>query len=126
MYDVVLRGGTVLDGLGTKPRTADVAIEGDRVVAVGRDVGAARRVIDVDGLMVAPGFIDPHAHSDLVPLLPDPQPFKLVQGVTTEIVGQLRVVVRAPHREGAARGAGQAARALRRGRTAREDVRRLP
>lgn len=87
MHDVVLRGGTVHDGLGSKARTADVAIDGDRVVAVGPAVGAARRVIDVGGLMVAPGFVDAHAHSDLVPLLPEPQPFKLLQGVTTEIVG---------------------------------------
>ncbi|SPT63704.1 N-acyl-D-amino-acid deacylase family protein [Actinomadura madurae] len=87
MHDVVLRGGSVHDGLGTEPRTADVAIDGDRVVAVGRGVGAARRVIDVGGLMVAPGFIDAHSHSDMVPVLPEPQPFKLFQGVTTEIVG---------------------------------------
>ncbi|MEV0431020.1 D-aminoacylase [Micromonospora sp. NPDC050495] len=87
MHDLVLRGGTVHDGLGIAARTADVAIAGDRIVAVGREVGAAHRVIDVAGLMVAPGFIDPHAHSDLVPLMPDPQPFKLLQGVTTEIVG---------------------------------------
>ncbi|CNF37221.1 D-Aminoacylase [Mycobacterium tuberculosis] len=87
MHDLVLRGGILHDGSGTEPRTADVAIDGDRVVAIGRHVGAARRVIDVDGLMVAPGFVDAHAHSDLVPLLPDPRPFKLLQGVTTEIVG---------------------------------------
>ncbi len=87
MIDLLLRGGHVHDGLGNEPRTADVAVEGDRVVAVGRDLGAARRVIDCDGLAVAPGFIDPHAHSDMVPLMPDPQPFKLLQGVTTEIVG---------------------------------------
>ncbi|MFG2250893.1 amidohydrolase family protein [Spirillospora sp. NPDC048823] len=87
MHDIVLRGGTVHDGLGTEPRAADVAIDGDRVVAIGRGVGPARRVIDVGGSMVAPGFVDAHSHSDLVPLLPDPQPFKVLQGVTTEIVG---------------------------------------
>jgi len=85
--DLLLRGGLVHDGLGNEPATADVAISGDRVAAVGRDLGAARRVIDVDGLAVAPGFIDPHAHSDMVPLMSDPQPFKILQGVTTEIVG---------------------------------------
>jgi len=57
------------------------------VVAVGRDVGRARRQIDVSGLAVAPGFIDPHSHSDVVPFLAEPQPFKLLQGVTTEING---------------------------------------
>ncbi|MFY9587834.1 MAG: D-aminoacylase [Actinomycetota bacterium] len=87
MIDLLLRGGRVYDGFGNEPRTADVAIEGDRVVAVGDDLGDARRVIDADGLAVAPGFIDPHAHSDMVPLMDEPQPFKLLQGVTTEIAG---------------------------------------
>src|SRR5207253_936450 len=87
MIDLLLSGGVVYDGLGGEGQTADVAVADDRVVAVGRDLGSARRVIDVDGLAVAPGFIDPHSHSDMVPLMDDPQPFKLFQGVTTEIVG---------------------------------------
>ncbi|MEV4221428.1 D-aminoacylase [Nonomuraea sp. NPDC049725] len=87
MVDLLLRGGSVYDGLGSAAVTADVAVEGGRVVAVGRDLGAARRVLDVTGLAVAPGFVDPHAHSDLVPLMPRAQPFKLLQGVTTEING---------------------------------------
>ena len=87
MHDVLIRGGTFHDGLGNPERTADDAIDGDRVVAVGAGLGEARRVIDADGLAVAPGFIDPHAHSDFVPLMDEPQPFKLLQGVTTEIVG---------------------------------------
>lgn len=87
MHDLVLRGGTVHDGLGSPGVAADVAIASGRVVAVGTDPGAAHRVIDVDGLVVAPGFLDPHSHSDMVPLLDRPQPFKLAQGVTTEIVG---------------------------------------
>jgi N-acyl-D-aspartate/D-glutamate deacylase len=86
-YDVVLRGGTVHDGLGSPGIRADVAIRADRVAAVGIDLGAARRVVDVDGLVVAPGFLDAHSHSDLVPFMTEPQPFKLRQGVTTEIVG---------------------------------------
>lgn len=87
MHDLVLRGGRVFDGLGSPAETADVAVAGGRIVAIGQDVGAARRVVDVDGLAVAPGFIDPHAHSDMVALMGEPQPFKLEQGVTTEIVG---------------------------------------
>ena len=87
MHDLLLRGGVVYDGLGSEPMRADVAIDGDRVTAVGRDVGSARRSLDVDGLAVAPGFVDPHAHSDMVQLGNEPQPFKLLQGVTTEIVG---------------------------------------
>jgi len=87
MHDLLIRGGDVHDGLGNPSRPADVAIDGDRIAAVGQDLGDARRVVRADGLIVAPGFIDPHAHSDFVPLMDDPQPFKLLQGVTTEIVG---------------------------------------
>ena len=86
--DLLLRGGTVYDGLGSPGVLADVAIAGDRIVAIGADLGlGAARVIDATGLAVAPGFIDPHTHSDVVPLMAEPQPFKLYQGVTTEIVG---------------------------------------
>ncbi|GAA1663440.1 amidohydrolase family protein [Nonomuraea maheshkhaliensis] len=87
MADLILRGGTVYDGLGSPAVVNDVAITGDRVVEVGRDLGDARRVIDVTGLAVAPGFVDAHAHSDLVPLMARAQPFKLLQGVTTEVNG---------------------------------------
>ncbi|MBB2910710.1 N-acyl-D-amino-acid deacylase [Streptosporangium becharense] len=87
MHDLLLRDGTVHDGLGGAPQHADVAIADGRVVAVGHGLGPARRVIDVSGLLVSPGFVDPHSHSDTVPFLQEPQPFKLLQGVTTEIVG---------------------------------------
>ncbi|RSM99509.1 N-acyl-D-amino acid deacylase [Nonomuraea sp. WAC 01424] len=86
MYDLVLRGGTVFDGFGTPGRTADVAVCDGRVARVGPGL-AGRRVIDVAGLAVAPGFVDPHSHSDEVPFLDEAQPFKLYQGVTTEIAG---------------------------------------
>ncbi|MEA9985161.1 D-aminoacylase [Subtercola sp. RTI3] len=88
IVDLLVRGGTVYDGLGSAGVVADVAIVGDRVVAIGPALEVtAVRVIDATGLAVAPGFIDPHTHSDVVPLMAEPQPFKLYQGVTTEIVG---------------------------------------
>lgn len=87
MHDIALKGGLLHDGVGSEPRAADVAIAGGRIISVGPDHGEARRTIDIDGLAVAPGFIDPHAHSDMIPLMAEPQPFKLLQGVTTEIVG---------------------------------------
>jgi predicted amidohydrolase YtcJ len=63
--DVVLRGGTLVDGTGAPARKADVAIKGDRIVAVGTfDVDPKARVIDASRLIVAPGFIDLHTHSD--------------------------------------------------------------
>jgi N-acyl-D-amino-acid deacylase len=86
--DLVIAGGTVYDGLGSPGALADVAVDGDRIVAVEPGLRPlARRVIDAGGLAVAPGFIDPHTHSDVVPFMAAPQPFKLYQGVTTEIVG---------------------------------------
>jgi len=106
MHDLVLEGGLVYDGLGSEPELADVAVEGGRIVAVGRALGASRRVVRIDGLAVGPGFIDPHAHSDMVPLMDDPQPFKLYQGVTTEIVGNCGFSF-APLSEDAAREAGR-------------------
>ncbi|MGH7312181.1 MAG: N-acyl-D-amino-acid deacylase family protein, partial [Candidatus Rokuibacteriota bacterium] len=65
-WSLLIRGGEVVDGTGAPRRRADVAVEGDRVVAVGPDLaGEARRVIDASGHVVAPGFIDIHSHSDL-------------------------------------------------------------
>ena len=62
--DLILRGGTICDGSGAPATTGDVAIAGDRIVAVGRVDASARRVVDVGGLIVAPGFIDVHTHYD--------------------------------------------------------------
>ncbi|MCP4003700.1 MAG: amidohydrolase family protein [bacterium] len=64
MYDLVIRGGEVVDGTGSEPRHADVAIQGDRVVEVGEVRGDARKTIDAEGRLVCPGFIDIHAHMD--------------------------------------------------------------
>lgn len=63
MHDLVIRGGTLVDGSGAPAREADVALEGDRIVAVG-DVGAGRREVDARGLVVTPGFVDVHTHYD--------------------------------------------------------------
>ncbi len=62
--DLVIRNGVVVDGSGGPSRRLDVAVEGDRIVDVGADVGKGRREIDADGLVVTPGFIDPHTHYD--------------------------------------------------------------
>ncbi|WP_433507255.1 N-acyl-D-amino-acid deacylase family protein [Pseudonocardia halophobica] len=63
-FDLVVRGGSVLDGDGGPARTADVGIVGDRIVEVGRVSGTGRREIDADGAVVAPGFVDVHTHYD--------------------------------------------------------------
>jgi N-acyl-D-aspartate/D-glutamate deacylase len=64
MHDLVIRGGTLIDGTGAAARTADVAVAGGRIVEVGRVGGAARRTVDADGLAVTPGFVDIHTHYD--------------------------------------------------------------
>ena len=63
-FDLIIRGGTVVDGTGAPPVTADVAVDGDRIAEVGRVEGRARREIDADGLVVTPGFVDIHTHLD--------------------------------------------------------------
>jgi N-acyl-D-aspartate/D-glutamate deacylase len=86
--DIVIRGAEVLSGAGDAPVAADVAIADGRIVAVTpRYVGAATRVIDARGLVVAPGFIDIKTHSDFtLPLTPTADSM-VRQGVTTEVVG---------------------------------------
>jgi N-acyl-D-aspartate/D-glutamate deacylase len=64
-HDLVIRGGTVVDGTGAPARRADVGIDGDRITAVGEvDAGGAGRVIDAEGRLVTPGFVDLHSHLD--------------------------------------------------------------
>jgi N-acyl-D-aspartate/D-glutamate deacylase len=63
-HDLVIRGGTVVDGTGAPARTADVAVRAGVITEVGRVDGAAARTIDADGLLVTPGFVDIHAHYD--------------------------------------------------------------
>lgn len=90
MYDLLVRGGKVIDGTGGPWQRADVAIRGDRIVGVGRfRPSEAGRVVDVDGLWLVPGLIDAHVHSDIL-LLTDPEVAEasLRQGVTAHIVGQ--------------------------------------
>ena len=88
-FDLLLTGGSLVDGTGAPLRLADVGVRGERIVAVGdlRQHEAHRRV-DASGLFVAPGFIDIHAHSELT-LLVDPRAAsKVRQGITSEISGQ--------------------------------------
>ncbi|MEM3056620.1 MAG: amidohydrolase family protein, partial [Candidatus Bathyarchaeia archaeon] len=88
MYDILIEGGRVLDGTGNPWFWADIGIVGDRIEAVGRLRGAgADKRIDAKGLMVAPGFIDIHSHSDFTVLVDRRAESKITQGVTTEVVG---------------------------------------
>ena len=88
MLDLLLRNGLVIDGSGDPGRVADVGVRDGVIVSVGENDEPARRTLDVAGLVVAPGFIDMHAHSDLQLLLNPPHESKVHQGVTTELIGQ--------------------------------------
>ena len=64
MFDLAIRNGTVIDGSGSAGKVCDVGIKGDRIVAVGADIGEAREDIDAEGLLVTPGWVDVHTHYD--------------------------------------------------------------
>ena len=91
MRDLIIRGGTIYDGTGEAPFVGDVAIDGDRIVEVGKDLGEARREIDAAGMIVTPGFVDIHTHYDgqatWDPLLA-PSSW---HGVTTAVMGNCGV-----------------------------------
>jgi N-acyl-D-amino-acid deacylase len=93
MVDLILRGGTVVDGTGGRRYPADVAVAGDRIAAIGpalpKTTGA--REIDVSGKIVAPGFIDVHTHDDRALLASPDMAAKASQGVTTVITGNCGV-----------------------------------
>lgn len=86
--DVIIKNGWIIDGSGSRRFRGDVGIEGDRIVAVGDVARGAREVIDAGGMVVAPGFIDTHVHSEVALLTEEGQEASNRQGVTTHIVGQ--------------------------------------
>ncbi len=88
--DILIKGGLIFNGTGSEPFEADVGISGDKIAFISkksRILQKAKRVIEADGLAVAPGFIDTHSHSEFT-LLADPRAEgKIFQGITTEING---------------------------------------
>ncbi|HEY3282573.1 MAG TPA: D-aminoacylase [Armatimonadota bacterium] len=90
--ELILAGGTVVDGTGAHARRADVGLRAGRIAEVGNLTGAqAARAVPVEGLVVAPGFIDMHSHTDYCYLANPTAESKLTQGVTTEIGGNCGV-----------------------------------
>ena len=66
MHDLLIRGGTLVDGTGSAAREADVAVSDGRISAVGRDLGAARETLDARGKLVLPGGVDSHTHIEQI------------------------------------------------------------
>ena len=87
MFDVLIRGATVVDGTGAKPVSADVAVQGGRIAEIGKLTGTARQTVNADGLALMPGIVDVHTHYDAQitwdrTLSPSP-----ALGVTTAVMG---------------------------------------
>src|SRR5215212_6940863 len=91
MHDLVVRGGTVVDGTGADARTADVAISDGKVTEVGRVDGKGRREIEADGQLVAPGWVDIHTHYDGQATWDDVLAPTAWHGVTTLVMGNCGV-----------------------------------
>ena len=87
MFDVLIKNGRVVDGTGNPWFSADIGICGDRIVAVGHLSAQAELVVDADGQIVAPGFIDIHTHSDTALLVDGSAQSHTRQGVTTNVLG---------------------------------------
>ena len=90
MIDILITNGLILDGTGGVPYYADISIKDGKIIKIKKDICIeASEIIDASGLIVSPGFIDVHSHNDLVPFMDNKiQNLKLMQGVTTELVGQ--------------------------------------
>ena len=88
-YDLLIRNGKVIDGAGNPWYWGDVAVEGDSIATIGKLRGAeAKTVIDAKGLVVAPGFVDAHSHSDFNTLVYREMESTVMQGITTVVAGQ--------------------------------------
>ena len=88
MFDILLRGGEILDGTGAPAYRADIGIKDGRIAAIGIALGDAAETLDATGQIIAPGFIDIHTHSDFVLLVDGRADSQVCQGVTLEVIGQ--------------------------------------
>src|SRR5215467_1012437 len=86
-YDLLIRNGRIIDGSGRPGLHGDVGVAGDKIVALGKLDGPARRVIEADGRVVSPGFVDNHCHYDAQVLWDPLCTFSCHHGATTVIIG---------------------------------------
>ena len=91
MYDLIIRGGSIVDGTGRPAFKGDIAVTGDRIAAVGEVDGTARREIDAAGLIVTPGWVDIHTHYDGQATWDPQMAPSSWHGVTTAIMGNCGV-----------------------------------
>lgn len=87
MFDIVIANGTVIDGSGAPGTRMDVGVSGDKIAAVGEPGLSGLRIIDAEGMVICPGFIDAHSHTDHTVFINPTCESKVTQGVTTEISG---------------------------------------
>jgi N-acyl-D-amino-acid deacylase len=90
-YDLLIRGGTVIDGSGNAPFEADVSINGSRITAVGKVEGRAKTEVDARGKIVTPGFVDIHTHYDGQVVWSSSLSPSSHHGVTTIVIGNCGV-----------------------------------
>src|SRR5262245_29439198 len=90
-FDLVVRGGTVVDGRGGDPFVADVAVRGNRIAQIGKVAGKGSEEIDAAGLVVTPGFVDIHTHYDGQVTWEDTLTPSSAHGVTTVVTGNCGV-----------------------------------
>jgi len=90
-FDILIKGGAVVDGTGCEPYVADVAIIGDKIVAIGTDLGDAKTIHDANGCYVAPGFVDIHTHYDGQATWDQEMAPSSWHGVTTVVMGNCGV-----------------------------------
>src|SRR3954453_11312983 len=90
-FDMVIRGGTVVDGTGSAPREADIGIIGNRIAALGDVTGGGAEEIDAKGKLVTPGFVDIHTHYDSQAVRDSHVAPSSSHGVTTAVMGNCGV-----------------------------------
>lgn len=89
-FDILIQGGKIVDGTGSPWRRQDLAVHGGKIVDIGKGIppSAADEVIHAPDLIVAPGFVDAHSHADITLLADQEMEYRIMQGITTEVVGQ--------------------------------------
>ena len=98
-YDLVIKNGKIIDGSGLPGFHGDVAVRGGRIVEIGRVNGGAHRIVDADGLVVAPGIIDNHTHYDAQVTWDPLCTYSCYHGVTTVVIGNCSLAMAPAHKE---------------------------